>query len=223
MPGRSPFRLQEGGRKAALAESCIPPAAGSRCGAKNQRGMTLLTSLLLSPPPPSAHQVRGSTGSRDRGCHRGGVTAAGAVLSGSLLLAAQAGGPTEEAQVRGACPPPSNPTVAHLGRDYSGEGAHRQQPLSLQCHGEGEIAQGREGLQAWPAGEWDLGPGQAAVLPGSSEGWGGKRQAPADRGLMCDPPLQTPVLYAMLDHSRSTKAASEKKSKGLGESRKDKK
>lgn len=34
---------------------------------------------------------------------------------------------------------------------------------------------------------------------------------------------QTPVLYAMLDHSRSTKAASEKKSKGLGESRKDKK
>ncbi|XP_053464196.1 myelin protein P0 [Nycticebus coucang] len=33
---------------------------------------------------------------------------------------------------------------------------------------------------------------------------------------------QTPVLYAMLDHSRSTKAASEKK-KGLGESRKDKK
>uniref|UniRef100_A0A8C0P0Z7 Myelin protein P0 n=1 Tax=Canis lupus familiaris TaxID=9615 RepID=A0A8C0P0Z7_CANLF len=28
---------------------------------------------------------------------------------------------------------------------------------------------------------------------------------------------QTPVLYAMLDHSRSTKAASEKKSKGLGE------
>uniref|UniRef100_F6R0X9 Myelin protein P0 n=1 Tax=Callithrix jacchus TaxID=9483 RepID=F6R0X9_CALJA len=34
---------------------------------------------------------------------------------------------------------------------------------------------------------------------------------------------QTPVLYAMLDHSRSTKAASEKKPKGLGESRKDKK
>ncbi|KAF0882326.1 MYP0 protein, partial [Crocuta crocuta] len=34
---------------------------------------------------------------------------------------------------------------------------------------------------------------------------------------------QTPVLYAMLDHSRSAKAASEKKSKGLGESRKDKK
>eukprot|EP00070_Physeter_catodon_P005803 XP_007112329.2 LOW QUALITY PROTEIN: myelin protein P0 [Physeter catodon] len=34
---------------------------------------------------------------------------------------------------------------------------------------------------------------------------------------------QTPVLYAMLDHSRSTKAASEKKTKGLGESRKDKK
>lgn len=34
---------------------------------------------------------------------------------------------------------------------------------------------------------------------------------------------QTPVLYAMLDHSRSTKAASEKKSKGLGDSRKDKK
>ncbi|KAB0357782.1 hypothetical protein FD754_001938 [Muntiacus muntjak] len=34
---------------------------------------------------------------------------------------------------------------------------------------------------------------------------------------------QTPVLYAMLDHSRSTKAASEKKAKGLGESRKDKK
>ncbi|XP_004688465.1 PREDICTED: myelin protein P0 [Condylura cristata] len=33
---------------------------------------------------------------------------------------------------------------------------------------------------------------------------------------------QTPVLYAMLDHSRSTKAASEKK-KGLGDSRKDKK
>ncbi|KAM5237348.1 LOW QUALITY PROTEIN: myelin protein P0 [Ctenodactylus gundi] len=34
---------------------------------------------------------------------------------------------------------------------------------------------------------------------------------------------QTPVLYAMLDHSRSTKAASEKKAKGLGDSRKDKK
>uniref|UniRef100_A0A8C4Y7T1 Myelin protein P0 C-terminal domain-containing protein n=4 Tax=Durocryptodira TaxID=1579337 RepID=A0A8C4Y7T1_9SAUR len=35
---------------------------------------------------------------------------------------------------------------------------------------------------------------------------------------------QPPVLYAMLDHSRSTKSASEKKSKGgLGESRKDKK
>ncbi|PNI19900.1 MPZ isoform 4, partial [Pan troglodytes] len=34
---------------------------------------------------------------------------------------------------------------------------------------------------------------------------------------------QTPVLYAMLDHSRSTKAVSEKKAKGLGESRKDKK
>lgn len=34
---------------------------------------------------------------------------------------------------------------------------------------------------------------------------------------------QTPVLYAMLDHSRSAKAASEKKTKGLGESRKDKK
>ncbi|KAL4829140.1 hypothetical protein H8958_021361 [Nasalis larvatus] len=35
--------------------------------------------------------------------------------------------------------------------------------------------------------------------------------------------ISTPVLYAMLDHSRSTKAASEKKAKGLGESRKDKK
>uniref|UniRef100_A0A8C8SLX8 Myelin protein P0 C-terminal domain-containing protein n=1 Tax=Pelusios castaneus TaxID=367368 RepID=A0A8C8SLX8_9SAUR len=35
---------------------------------------------------------------------------------------------------------------------------------------------------------------------------------------------QPPVLYAMLDHSRSAKSASEKKSKGgLGESRKDKK
>uniref|UniRef100_A0A8W4FDQ1 Myelin protein P0 n=1 Tax=Sus scrofa TaxID=9823 RepID=A0A8W4FDQ1_PIG len=34
---------------------------------------------------------------------------------------------------------------------------------------------------------------------------------------------QTPVLYAMLDHTRSTKAVSEKKAKGLGESRKDKK
>ncbi|XP_067169675.1 myelin protein P0 [Apteryx mantelli] len=35
---------------------------------------------------------------------------------------------------------------------------------------------------------------------------------------------QAPVLYAMLDHSRSTKAASEKKAKGvLGDSRKEKK
>ncbi|KAL8184381.1 UNVERIFIED_CONTAM: hypothetical protein K2H54_015560 [Gekko kuhli] len=35
---------------------------------------------------------------------------------------------------------------------------------------------------------------------------------------------QTPVLYAMLDHSRLTKSASEKKSKGgLGDSRKDRK
>ena len=34
---------------------------------------------------------------------------------------------------------------------------------------------------------------------------------------------QTPVLYAMLDHSRSAKAASEKTAKGLGVSRKYKK
>lgn len=34
---------------------------------------------------------------------------------------------------------------------------------------------------------------------------------------------QTPVLYAMLDHSRLTKSASEKKSRGLGDSRKDRK
>ncbi|XP_060110997.1 myelin protein P0-like [Heteronotia binoei] len=34
---------------------------------------------------------------------------------------------------------------------------------------------------------------------------------------------QAPVLYAMLDHSRLTKSASEKKSKGLGDSRKDRK
>lgn len=38
------------------------------------------------------------------------------------------------------------------------------------------------------------------------------------------PSPQAPVLYAMLDHSRSTKAASEKKAKGApGDSRKDKK
>uniref|UniRef100_A0A6I8NBJ2 Myelin protein P0 n=1 Tax=Ornithorhynchus anatinus TaxID=9258 RepID=A0A6I8NBJ2_ORNAN len=34
---------------------------------------------------------------------------------------------------------------------------------------------------------------------------------------------QTPVLYAMLDHSRLTKSAGDKKSKGTGDSRKDKK
>uniref|UniRef100_A0A8C9FN50 Myelin protein P0 C-terminal domain-containing protein n=1 Tax=Pavo cristatus TaxID=9049 RepID=A0A8C9FN50_PAVCR len=35
---------------------------------------------------------------------------------------------------------------------------------------------------------------------------------------------QAPVLYAMLDHGRSTKAAAEKKAKGAaGEPRKDKK
>lgn len=120
-----------GGRQPWL-RAVNPPAAGSRCGAKNQRGMTLLTPLLLSPPP-SAHQVRGSTGSRDWGCHRGGVTAAGAVLSGSLLLAAQAGGPTEETQVRGVCPPPSNPTVAHLGRGYSGAGGGHTDSNPFPC------------------------------------------------------------------------------------------
>lgn len=37
------------------------------------------------------------------------------------------------------------------------------------------------------------------------------------------PPPQQPVLYAMLDHSRLTKSASDKKKGGFGDSRKDKK
>lgn len=52
-----------------------------------------------------------------------------------------------------------------------------------------------------------------------ARGGGGAR----GRGAAPHCPLpQTPVLYAMLDHSRSSKG-SEKKSRGLGDSRKDKK
>lgn len=45
-----PFRLWEGGHKAALAGSPTSPMAGSRCGASNQRCMSLLILSLLFPP-----------------------------------------------------------------------------------------------------------------------------------------------------------------------------
>lgn len=60
-------------------------------------------------------------------------------------------------------------------------------------------------------------------------GWGERLRSKAPggggyQGADAAPFLQAPVLYAMLDHSRGTKAASEKKAKGApGDSRKDKK
>lgn len=60
-----------------------------------------LDHVFSFPSPASAHQVRGGVGSRDRGHPRRGAVAAVALLPGSVLLAAQAGGSAEEAQVRG--------------------------------------------------------------------------------------------------------------------------
>lgn len=72
-------------------------------------------------------------------------------------------------------------------------------------------------------------PGRGVAIP-SLTFWGGRRGCglkPPEwgyRGADAAPSPQAPVLYAMLDHSRSTKAASEKKAKGApGDSRKDKK
>ncbi|XP_064136081.1 myelin protein P0, partial [Loxodonta africana] len=70
---------------------------------------------------------------------------------------------------------------------------------------------------------WTWGPDQPGRALAAVRGGIGLVKAPWPVTDVCTPPPQTPVLYAMLDHTRSTKAVSEKKPKGLGESRKDKK
>lgn len=102
--------------------------------------------LHWRPSSPSANALRGGAGRRHRGRAGRRAAAAAALLPGAVLLAAQAGGPAEETQV-GARPPRGG---------APGTGAlawpHPQPPVSPQRHGEGEAAQDREGLQAWPAG-----------------------------------------------------------------------
>lgn len=85
---------------------------------------------------------------------------------------------------------------------------------SRQVSAEGSVAAGGGGGKHLVRGGGD----SLSGLSGWEEGLGGG-------GAPTLPPSpQAPVLYAMLDHSRSTKAASEKKAKGApGESRKDKK
>lgn len=70
------------------------------CG-EEPRTLSLLIPPLVFLPPFSAYEVRGRAGSRDRGCAGGCAVGAAAFLPDSVLLATQAGGPAEKAQVKG--------------------------------------------------------------------------------------------------------------------------
>lgn len=143
MPALLPLGFWEGGRKAA--------SGGRRCGARPLLGPH------SCPSPHSAHSLRGGAGRRHRGRSGRGAAAAAALLPGPVLLAPQAGGPAEEAQVRGGrarCRAGRRQARGGCGRPAGGSGgATPTAPLSLQRHGEGEIPQAWEGLvQARPAG-----------------------------------------------------------------------
>lgn len=209
MPALLPFGFWEGGRKAA--------SGGRRCGTAPARPS-------LVPLPSQCPLATGW-------CW---APSSGAFWAGCCCC---------------CCCSTWSGTAGSAGRRpcRGGSGKGREGPLQgWEAPGEGRLRPPCRGLRrghthspAFPAVPWRRGdstslartrPSAAGRLAGlrawtAGEESPGSRRAERGVGRVTDvrAPPQTPVLYAMLDHSRSTKAASEKKSKGLGESRKDKK
>lgn len=191
--------------------------------------------------PHSAHSLWRRAGLHHRRGSAAGGCGGGPRLSHPLLLAAAAGSPAATAKVSATAQLGQNHPKMGLPAGLGGGGlaflSHLFAfPTQFQCHGEGEAAAIGQGcIQAQPAGEhrgvvwakwpsWGGGDSLSYLLVWEERLQGKVPRAGGYHGADTALSPQAPVLYAMLDHSRSTKAVSEKKAKGApGDSRKDKK